>query len=45
MTYGKSPIGKFKATARELNTEGDPECFKERLATLVKHKPVPEKGE
>lgn len=37
-------LDKFKQAARELETDDDPERFKERLAKLVKHKPV-EKGE
>lgn len=36
---------KFKEAARELETDNDPERFKERLGKLVKHKPVPEKPE
>lgn len=36
---------KFKAAARELKTDDDPERFKARLGKLVKHKPVPEKPE
>ena len=38
-------LDKFKAAARELETDDDPQRFNERLAKLVKHKPVPEKGE
>ena len=33
-------LDKFKQAARELETDDDPERFKERLGTLVKHKPV-----
>ena len=40
-----SQLDKFKKAARELETDDDPERFKERLASLVKHKPVPEKSE
>lgn len=36
-------LDKFKAAARELETDDDPKRFKERLGKLVKHKPVPEK--
>ena len=31
--------------AGQLETDDDPERFKERLGKLVKHKPVPEKPE
>lgn len=40
-----SQLDKFKNAARELKTDDDPERFKERLAKLVKHRPVPEKPE
>jgi len=33
-------LDKFKAAARELETDDDPERFKERVGKLVKHKPV-----
>ena len=33
-------LDKFKLAARELQTDDDPERFKERLGKLVKHKPV-----
>lgn len=33
-------LDKFKQAARELETDNDPERFKERLGKLVKHKPV-----
>ena len=36
----KSQLDKFKEAARELETDDDPERFKERLGKLVKHKPV-----
>ena len=36
----QSQIDKFKQAARELETDDDPERFKERLGKLVKHKPV-----
>ena len=31
---------KFKEAARQLETDVDPERFKDRLGKLVKHKPV-----
>ena len=34
----------FKQVTRELETDDDPERFKERLGKLAKHKPV-EKGQ
>lgn len=33
-------LDKFKEAARDLETDDDPERFKERLGKLVKHKPV-----
>lgn len=36
----KSQLEKFKEAARELETDDDPERFKEKLGKLVKHKPV-----
>jgi hypothetical protein len=33
-------LDKFKEAARELETNDDPERFKEHLAKVVKHKPV-----
>lgn len=36
----KSQLDKFKEAARELETDNDPERFKNRLAKVVKHKPV-----
>ena len=36
----KSQLDKFKKAARELETDDDPERFKDRLAKVVKHKPV-----
>jgi hypothetical protein len=35
-----SQLDKFKQAARELETDDDPDRFKERLGKLVKHKPV-----
>lgn len=36
----KRQIDKFKEAARELETDDDPERFKDRLKKLVKHKPT-----
>jgi len=33
-------LDKFKKAARELETDDDPERFKERIGKLVKHKSV-----
>lgn len=33
-------LDKFKAAARELETDDDPARFRERVGKLVKHKPV-----
>ena len=41
----KSQLDKFKEAARQLETDDDPERFKERLKKLVKHRLVSEKGE
>lgn len=38
-------LEKFKAAARDLETDDDAERFKERLGKLVKHKPVDPKHE
>ncbi|WP_200955703.1 hypothetical protein [Sphingomonas sp. Root241] len=43
MSEPKSQLEKFKEAARELETDDDPERFKERLGKLVKTKPKPEK--
>ena len=40
---GESQLAKFKAAARELETDNDPKRFKERLAKVTKHKPAPGK--
>jgi len=40
-----SQLDKFKEAARQLETDDDPERFKERLRKLVRQKPVPEKPE
>ena len=39
-TPDKSQLDKFKDAARELETDDDEQRFKERLAKVVKHKPV-----
>ena len=36
----QSQLDKFKAAARELETDDDADRFKERLGKLVKHRPV-----
>lgn len=36
----KAQLDKFKQAARDLETDDDPERFRERLGKLVKHKPV-----
>ena len=38
--HPQSQLDKFKEAARPLETDDDPERFKERLSKLVKHKPV-----
>ena len=40
MTDNKTQLEKFKQAARELGTDDDPKRFDERMAKLVKHKPV-----
>lgn len=40
MSDQKTQVEKFKEAARDLETDDDPELFKERLAKVVKHKPV-----
>ena len=40
MTDEPTQLDKFKEAARQLETDDDPDRFKERLAALVKHKPV-----
>lgn len=35
-----SQLDKFKQAARDLETDDDPERFRERVGKLVKHKPV-----
>lgn len=36
----KTQLDKFKEAARELETDDDEQHFRERLAKIVKHKPV-----
>lgn len=36
----KTQLDKFKEAARELETDDDPQRFKDRLAKVVKQKPV-----
>jgi hypothetical protein len=36
----KPQLDKFKEAARELETDDDPQRFRDRLGKLVKHKPV-----
>jgi hypothetical protein len=36
----QSQLDKFKEAARQLETDDDPERFKERVGKLVRHKPV-----
>ncbi|WP_200940711.1 hypothetical protein [Sphingomonas sp. Leaf339] len=38
MTDEPTQLDKFKEAARQLETDDDPERFKERLGKLVKHK-------
>ena len=40
MTDKPPQIDKFKEAARDLETDDDPKRFRERMAKLVKHKPV-----
>jgi hypothetical protein len=36
----QSQLDKFKEAARQLEADDDPQRFKERLAKVVKHRPV-----
>ena len=36
----KTQLDKFKEAARQMETDDDPERFKERLVKLVKNRPV-----
>lgn len=38
----EAQLDKFKEAARQLETDDDPERFRERLGKLVKHRPAPE---
>jgi hypothetical protein len=40
MTDDRTQLDKFKQAARDLETDDDPERFKERLRKAVRHKPV-----
>ena len=40
MAQEKSQLDKFKEAARDLETDDDPDRFKESVGRLVKHKPV-----
>jgi hypothetical protein len=44
VTDQPSQLDKFKAAARELETDDDPKRFEERIGKLVKHKPVENGG-
>jgi hypothetical protein len=45
VSESSSQLDKFKEAARQLETDDDPERFKDRLKKLVRHKPVPEKDD
>lgn len=45
LAKAESQLDKFKAAARELETDDDPARFRERIGKLVKHRPVPGKPE
>jgi hypothetical protein len=40
MTDKPSQLDKCKQAARQLETDDDPQRFRERVGKLVKHKPV-----
>lgn len=40
MARDEGQLDKFKAAARELETDEDPKRFKEKLGKMVKHRPV-----
>jgi hypothetical protein len=46
MTNEPTQLDKFKAAARELEMDDEPERFKAKMARLVEHNPLgmPEKG-
>lgn len=39
--HPKNQLDKFKQAARELETDDDPQRFKERVGKLVRHRPAP----
>ena len=45
MRAEQSQPDKFKAAARELETDDDPKRFAERVGKLVKHKATPSEPE
>jgi hypothetical protein len=44
MTDKPTQLEKFKQAARELETDDDPERFKERLAKIARQKPTDNEG-
>lgn len=40
MDNSQTQLDKFKEAARELETDDDEQRFKDKLAKVVKHKPV-----
>lgn len=40
MAKPETQLDKFKQAARDLETDDDPERFRERVGKLVKHKPA-----
>jgi hypothetical protein len=40
VTEPKTQLDKFKEAARELETDDDPDRFRERVRKLVRHQPV-----
>jgi hypothetical protein len=40
MTDDQTQLDKFKQAARELETDDDPQRFKERLAKIARQKPA-----
>lgn len=42
-TIPKGRLDKLKEAVRQLETDDDPERFKDTLAKIAKQKPVPEK--
>jgi hypothetical protein len=41
----KTQLDKFKQASSELETDNDPQHFRERLGKRVKHKPVESRNE